>query len=341
MNRVVSICVLPGILIAGWLYAQPAPVRVRLFSVEQPPEIRLTTPDRQTVLLNARKDFQKTFRSEGPVTIERPGGEAVRVPYPVEVSARNGTLVIVTELPLEDYVAAVLAGESSGFRAEESLKAMAVAARTYAVHFLNRHKTEGFDFCDTTHCQDFRITALNARLRRAVEATRNEVLQYDGRTIPAYYHQDCGGMPEPRAPYLRQLRDSFCVSRGRSQWSAELTVSDLQPAVGLSDVYSIEVTDRTASGRARRLRISGSATRMIDAETFRLAIGRTAGWNKIRSDLYDVRRSGNRFVFEGYGAGHGIGLCQTGAAIMGEQGYSYKEILAYYYPNTTLASSER
>jgi len=111
--------------------------------------------------------------------------------------------------------------------------------------------------------------------------------------------------------------------------------------VGLSDVYSIEVTDRTASGRARRLRISGSATRMIDAEAFRLAIGRTAGWNKIRSDLYDVRRSGNRFVFEGYGAGHGIGLCQTGAAIMGEQGYSYKEILAYYYPNTTLASSER
>jgi len=309
---------------------------VRLFSVEQPSEIRITAADRETIQLDARKDTRKTFRSEGPVTIERAGGEAVRVPYPVEVSARNGKLVIITELPLEDYVAAVLAGESSGFRAEESLKAMAVAARTYAVHFLNRHETEGFDFCDTTHCQDFRITALNARLRKAVEATSNEVLRYDGRPIPAYYHQDCGGITEPRAPYLSQLRDSFCISRGRSQWSAQLTVSDLQSALGLSEVYRIEVIERTSSGRAQRLRISGSATRMIDAEAFRLAIGRTLGWSRIRSDLYEVRRSSDRFIFEGIGAGHGIGLCQDGAAVMGERGYTYKEILSYYYPNTTL-----
>jgi len=164
MNRVLPICVLVTVLITGWLYAQPAQIRVRLFSVEQPSEVRITTPDGQAVLLDAgkdaRKDTGKIFRSEGPVTILRAGGEGVRVPYPIEVSARKGALVIITELPLEDYVAAVLAGESSGFRAEESLKAMAVAARTWAVHFLNRHKTEGFDFCDTTHCQDFRVTAL-------------------------------------------------------------------------------------------------------------------------------------------------------------------------------------
>jgi stage II sporulation protein D len=341
MKRILPILIL---LATGWLFAQraqPAQVRVRLFSVEQPSEIRVTTPDGQTVLLDARKGAPKTFRSEGPVTIQRTSGDAVRVPHPIEVSARNGTLVIITELPLEDYVAAVLAGESSGFRSEESLKAMAVAARTYAAHFLNRHKTEGFDFCDTTHCQDFRITAVNARLRKAVDTTSNEVLRYDGRPIPAYYHQDCGGITEPRAPYLRQLRDSFCISRGRSQWSAELTVSDLQLALGLSEVYRIEVTERTSSGRAQRLRISGSPTRMVDAEAFRLAIGRTLGWNKVPSDLYEVRRSSDRFVFQGHGAGHGIGLCQAGAAVMGEQGYSYKEILAYYYPNTILASMTR
>jgi len=77
--------------------------------------------------------------------------------------------------------------------------------------------------------------------------------------------------------------------------------------------------------------------RVVDAETFRLAIGRTLGWNKVRSDLYEVRRSGDRILFEGYGAGHGIGLCQDGAAAMGEQGYTYREILAYYYPNTRIS----
>jgi len=219
MNRVLPICVLVTVLITGWLYAQPAPIRVRLFSVEQPSEVRITTADGQTVLLDAgkgaRRDTGKIFRSDGPVTIVRARGEGVRVPYPIEVSARNGALVIITELPLEDYVAAVLAGESSGFRAEESLKAMAVAARTWAVHFLNRHKTEGFDFCDTTHCQDFRVTALSTRLRKAVEATSNEVLRYDGRPIPAYYHQDCGGITEPRAPYLGSCAIPFVFREAR------------------------------------------------------------------------------------------------------------------------------
>src|SRR2546426_1978310 len=284
MNRALPICVLLTILVTGWLYAQPAQIRVRLFSVEQPSEVRITTPDGQTVLLDAgkgaRRDTGKIFRSDGPVTIVRARGEGVRVPNPIEVSARNGALVIITELPLEDYVAAVLAGESSGFRAEESLKAMAVAARTWAVHFLNRHKTEGFDFCDTTHCQDFRVTALSTRLRKAVEATHNEVLRYDGQPIPAYYHQDCGGVTEPRAPYLRQMQDVFCTSRARPMWSAELTVSDLHRALAFSEVYTIEVTERTSSGRARRLRIGGSPTRILDAEAFRLAIGRSLGWDK-------------------------------------------------------------
>jgi len=178
---------------------------------------------------------------------------------------------------------------------------------------------------------------VNDHLRKAVNDTRNEVIRYDEQPIPAYYHQNCGGIPEPQALYFRQLQDRFCVSRGRMQWSAELTGSDLKLALGGSDVSGIEIIERTSSGRAQRLRISGREMRVVDAENFRLAVGRTLGWNKVRSDLYEVRRSGDRFLFEGYGAGHGIGLCQDGAAAMGEQGYTYREILAYYYPNTRVS----
>jgi stage II sporulation protein D len=311
-------------------------VRVRLFSIEQPPEVSIVTPDVQTVSLNA-KSLTSPFRTAGPVTIERKNFAPVRLPFPIEVSASKGTLVIITDVPLETYVAAVLAGESSSFRSDESLKAMAVAARTYAGHFLGRHRAEGFDFCDTTHCQDFRITALNDRLLKAVAETANELILYEEAPIPAYYHQDCGGIPEPKASYLRQLQDSFCVAHGRLRWSAELTASDLRSVLGLSDVTRIEVTERSNSGRAQKLRLTGSEIKVMDAETFRLSIGRTMGWNKLRSDLYEVRREGDRFIFEGYGSGHGIGMCQNGAAAMGEQGFNYREILAYYYPNTRIA----
>ena len=326
------------LLFLGGISTQPlqiaqTTVRVRLFSIEQPSEVRIVTPDVQTVSL-AAKNLTSTFRSAGPVTIERKNFAPVRLPFPIEVSASKGTLVIITEVPLETYVASVLAGESTSFRSDESLKAMAVAARTYAAHFLSRHKAEGFDFCDTTHCQDFRITAVNDRLLKSVTETESEVILYEEKPIPAYYHQDCGGIPEPKAPYLRQLQDSFCVARGRLRWSAELTTSDVRAALELNGVTRIEVTERSTSGRAQRLRFTGTDVRVMDAETVRLSIGRAIGWNKLRSDLYEVRREGDRFIFEGYGSGHGVGLCQNGAAAMGEQGLTYKEILAYYYPNT-------
>jgi stage II sporulation protein D len=336
MRRIIPIVLL---LIAGLAFAQSSPpttVRVRLFSQEQPSVIRVTTPGGAVSVLDAR-ELKTPFRSEGPVAIQRGTNAALRVPYPVEVSVRNGTLMILAKLPMEDYIAAVLAGESSGFRSDESMRAMAVTARTYAAHFLHRHESEGYNFCDSTHCQDLRLTAVTNRFRQAAAATSNEVLEYDGQPIAAYYHQNCGGVTEARAPYLIQMNDSFCTLEGRHTWSAELTASDLQSAIGVRDVTNIEVTERTASGRAQRLRISGAETRIMQAEPFRLAVGRTLGWNKVRSDLYDVRRSGARFVFEGHGAGHGIGMCQAGAAVMGEKGHTYKEILAYYFPGATIA----
>ena len=339
MKRFAAVlAMLAGTALTGGPARPAAEIRVRLFSGEQPSRIELTTDDGRTVVLDAA-EMSAPFESGSPVTLRTGGASTIELAHPIEVSTRNGTLLILMRLPIEHYVAAVLAGEAAGFRSEESLKAVAVAIRTYATHFRGRHAAEGFDLCDTTHCQDFRITAVNERLRSAVEATSGEVLEYEGRPIAAYYHQDCGGVTEPLAPYLGLLEDAFCVSRDREPWTLELRASDLEAAIGLADAYAIEVVERTSSGRARRLRISGLETRLLEAEAFRLTLGRRLGWDKLPSDLYEVRPSPDGFVFEGYGAGHGIGLCQKGAAVMGEQGYAYQDILAYYYPNTRIVST--
>jgi stage II sporulation protein D len=345
VSRIVYVTAL---FLGGLLFPPPEPrvpilpetVRVRLFSTQQPAEIRVTTSDGHSNLINARQN-SSPFRNAGPVTIQPAGGAPVRLQYPLEVTASKGVLAIINEIPFEEYVAAVLAGESSGFQSDESLKAMAVAIRTYASHFLNRHENEAFNFCDTTHCQDFRITAVTDRLRKAANGTHGQILTYNGEPITAYYNEDCGGVSEGRGPYLQQLNDRFCVSRARKHWTSQLTPADLKSSLGVNNPSAIEIVERSGSGRAQRLRITGGETRIITAETFRLAIGRKLGWDKIRSDLYEIRTSGGGFLFEGYGAGHGIGLCQDGAAIMGEQGFTFDQILAYYYPNTHLSRFSR
>ncbi len=253
----------------------------------------------------------------------------------------------VIRLPLEEYVAAVLAGESSGFASEEALKAMAVAARTYAVRHLGRHRAEGFDFCDTTHCQDLRLAALTDRLRAAAEATEGELLWHQGSPALTYYHRHCAGTteaahrlwPGSRTPYLIQQSDTFCTGSGRDEWRSRAGSEELRQALRLAGIktaagpLTVEVIRRTPSGRAEQLSVGGAR---VSAAAFHLAVGRALGWDVVRSNLYEVTESAGGLAFRGYGSGHGVGLCQTGAARRGEQGHSYRQILAFYFPGTAL-----
>lgn len=260
---------------------------------------------------------------------------------PLEVKRQGGRLLLTVRMPLEEYVAGVLAGESSVFTSQEALKAMAVAARTYALGHLGRHRSEGFDFCDTTHCQDLRLAALNDRFRAIAEATEGELLWYQGSPAATYYHRHCGGTteaarnlwPEIRAPYLRQQTDTFCIATGRGDWHSQVLKEDLLRALGTS---SLEVLRRTPSGRVAELRAGGKP---ISAPAFEQALGRALGFELVRSSRFEIIDRGDRLVFQGYGFGHGVGLCQTGAQQRGAQGHSYRQILEFYYPGTVLGVS--
>lgn len=249
-------------------------------------------------------------------TVLTADGVDFRPEYPIEITNNRVTI----RVPIEEYVSQVLAGESSTFTSIEALKAMAVTARTYAVRFIGRHKAEGFDFCDTTHCQDFRMKGAADRLRQAAETTAGELVWYAGSPAATYYGQNCGGRTEAAAegPYLRVQDDNGCP---RLEWMAKVD-------------GQIQVTSRTASDRARMLLVNGVA---IPADRYRLNIGRRLGWNLVRSDLYRVQGA----VVEGRGAGHGIGLCQAGAEQRGLAGASYRDILAFYYPGTGVGVTAR
>ena len=273
--------------------------------------------------------------------------------FKVRVETPHGSEVI--ELPLERYVAGVLAGESSVFRSSAALEAMAVAARTYAVRLRGRHSADGYDFCATTHCQRVDLDAITPHLESIAEETAGELLWFAGKPAFTPYTRDCGGRsedaaavwPDLAAPYLTVHADPACIRAGTEtwQWAGDpQKIANALRRAGLRAprlLENIAVASRTASGRALTLSTAGGQSMPISAGSFRLAIGRDLGWNTVRSDLYQIQPGGGRIVFQGRGAGHGVGLCQRGAGQMGIEGRSCREILAFYYPGTAAGITAR
>ncbi len=294
-----------------------------------------------------------SVRVTGAYRLESPGNAAVELGDPLELHAEADRIRVEVQMPLEEYVAAVVAGEGVGFTSEESREAMAVVARTFALHFRGRHVAEGFDLCDTTHCQDLHLGGLSTRTRAAAKATKGEILWYGGRPAATYHHRHCGGStedarvvwPDEAATYLRAQRDPYCLARDPGRWTTEISKRDIASALSASHLPApaaldaITIAERSSSGRALRLVLSGLEGAEVRAADFRFALGRALGWEKIPSDLYNVRDAGDGIILEGRGAGHGVGMCQTGAAELGARGRNYREILAFYYPGTTLGTA--
>jgi len=274
--------------------------------------------------------------------------------FKIRLTAADGGAVV--SLPLEKYVAGVLVGEASILSSDEAIKAMAVAARTYAVRLRGRHSLEGFDFCGTTHCQRIDLRGASKRFDAIAGETAGELLWFEGKPAFACYTRDCGGFTEDggaawpglSASYLKSHNDPYCPRSGASAWNWVATTEAIAEALRQSQLRfpaqfeQITISERSASGRARTLVLSGGGeTVAISASSFRFAMGRTEGWNTLRSDRYEVRAANHRLIFQGTGAGHGAGLCQLGAEQMGREGRSYRDILTFYYPGTMVGITGR
>ena len=357
-------------VLPGALRAQE--VRVRLYTTRPPAAVSLRATDgeltwkrcpdcreergRELSIGLREGSGSEEFYVTGKYELLPASGPALAANYPVQVERREGRLLITAIIPLEEYVAAVLMAESGDFENAEARKAMAVAARTYAVRFRGQHGKDGFDFCDTTHCQVFGWKATNVAIRTAVESTRGQILQLEGKPAETFYHQNCGGRtaaakevwPTVSEPYLTSHEDRYCQARGGLRWESTLRVKDVDRALQGSGLKTparwsdIEIASRSESGRAQRLKLLGGRNDdvPVSASTFRYAVDRELGWDKIRSDFYEVSSAGDRIIFSGRGSGHGVGLCQAGAEEMAREGKNYREVLNFYYPGTELGTTE-
>jgi stage II sporulation protein D len=274
---------------------------------------------------------------------------------------RVGTSRGVVEVPLEDYVLGTVLAEVSPVGETPDTVArifdvQAIIARTYTLAHLGRHRAEGFDVCDRTHCQLYdpqriRSSRFADAARRAVDRTRGVVLSVGGRPIDALYHSDCGGHTASAedvwgsaVSYLVGEPDDV-PSLVHHTWTFETTSARLRAAFNADSRTSvgrrldaIAVSTRDRGGRAAALELRGGEMRVVRGEQLRAVLNRTFGDRAIQSTRFTVRRNGAAYRFEGSGFGHGVGLCQTGAAARARRGDSPGTILMTYFPGATAAA---
>ncbi|MEO8434409.1 MAG: SpoIID/LytB domain-containing protein [Pyrinomonadaceae bacterium] len=263
---------------------------------------------------------------------------------------------VTLDLSFEDYVLGVVNTEGSVEDQPEALRALAIAARTYATKNRGRHEREGFDFCTTTHCQRFAVAQTSVcdtpRIIDSVRSTTNEVLlDHRGQIADTYFGASCGGATAniqtlwggQRLTYLRGVHDDYCAAMPHHDWLDVISRPQLLAALNSdprtnigSRLDDIVVTRRDDSGRAEMVSLEGEQRKIVRGWDFKIIVGRSLGWNKLKSSKFSITRSGNDFVFRGSGFGHGLGLCQEGAHVMAQRGMNYRQILEHYFPGITL-----
>jgi stage II sporulation protein D len=264
----------------------------------------------------------------------------------LEVTPGEKGLLVVNELPLEDYLVGLINCEISSQWPMDAGKAQAVVARTYAVfqkqarigaayHLESSVLDQVYEGCDIE----------DGRAARGVRETEGEVVTADGRVIQAFFHSSCGGHTEASEnvwgfpfPYLQGVRCDYCSTAPSGKWEQAVSLKKVEAllqggGVQVSGLKDIRIGARNRSGRLNDVTlVTPKGSQEIATVKFR----RIVGYTLIKSTNFTVRIAGEEAVFTGNGYGHGVGLCQWGTKQRAMDGFTHREIISYYYPGTKI-----
>jgi stage II sporulation protein D len=265
---------------------------------------------------------------------------------------KNGLLLAVNELDIELYLLGVVASEIPHDWHRETLKAQAVASRTYALYQKRLMEGKPYHVLATEDSQMYTgRSGERTTTSQAVRETAGQVIVYNGELIPAFYHSSCGGHTEDasklwevREPYLQGV-DCDCQDISKyGQWERRFSLDTIAHALRrrgypIRQMTSATLGAITPAGRVKDVAIShtGGST-VVPAEALRAAVGNA----RLPSVFFELELSptGKELIFSGRGMGHGVGLCQWGAEEMARRQFGYQAILGHYYPGTRIVAVE-
>jgi stage II sporulation protein D len=257
---------------------------------------------------------------------------------------------VLNTVPLEEYLYSVVPMESPHTWPQESLRAQAIVARTFALSRSNPNRE--YDVVASERDQAYGgLQGEYPESTAAVNATAGQLLRWNNAVATVSYMSCCGGHTEDPAdawtggadlPYLRGVACTYCSASPDYRWTRTLPIVNLSNAFTsaagtIGTLQSISVSAADASGRAKSIRLQGSTASVeVSGSDFRRLLGpsvvRSLLIRSITVNPGDQAQAAGTITIEGSGRGHGVGLCQWGSRGLASEGRSARDILSFYFP---------
>lgn len=254
------------------------------------------------------------------------------------VSNEGGALKMLNEVKLDNYIAGVVEAESGTRSAPEFYKVQAILARTFALAHINKHLAEGFSLCDQVHCQAYYGKPRFEGITEMVSDTKGKVVVDENlNLIVAAFHSNSGGQTAnsedvwgTRTSYLRSVNDTFSTRMPNYKWERKMAIDDWLSYLKLKHKYPIDEPN------AKELALNfkqDSRKVYLEASNVKVPLKNVRQDLQLKSTYFNIYKEGDSVVFEGKGYGHSLGMSQEGAMRMTKLGYSYTDVLNFYYRN--------
>ena len=253
----------------------------------------------------------------------------------------------IVEVPLEEYVAGVVAGEMPITFETEALKAQAVAARSYVLKKIEQNYKNSYDVVDTVLNQVYlddeslknkwkdKYEERIQKIKKVVLDTKGEYLTYNGKVIEAFFFSTSSGLTEncedvfiEALPYLRSVDSHYDEISPVYETEKVINYAEFCNKLGIENVpLNVNVTKTTSTGRIKNITING-VNFTGNQVTQKLGL---------RSNYFEIKQENDNIIVTTKGYGHGVGMSQYGANGMAKEGYTYKDILNHYYTNIQIS----
>lgn len=249
---------------------------------------------------------------------------------------------IINDVVLDNYIAGVTEAEAGSRSNLEFYKVQAILARTFALTHINKHVAEGFSLCDQVHCQAYYGKPKDLTIFKAIEETKGKVVVDENlNLIVAAFHSNSGGQTAnsedvwgSKTTYLRSVTDSFSIKMPNSKWERRMLTDDWLSYLKLKHNFPTEQDD----AKSIALNFKQDQRKIfLECSNSRVPLKNIRQDLQLKSTFFSISEiNKDSVLFKGRGYGHGLGMCQEGAMRMSKSGYTYTQILNFYYKNIQL-----
>lgn len=249
---------------------------------------------------------------------------------------------IINDVVLDNYIAGVTEAEAGSRSNLEFYKVQAILARTFALTHINKHVAEGFSLCDQVHCQAYYGKPKDLTIFKAIEETKGKVVVDENlNLIVAAFHSNSGGQTAnsedvwgSKTTYLRSVTDSFSIKMPNSKWERRMLTDDWLSYLKLKHNFPTEQDD----AKSIALNFKQDQRKIfLECSNSRVPLKNIRQDLQLKSTFFSISIiNKDSVLFKGRGYGHGLGMCQEGAMRMSKSGYTYTQILNFYYKNIQL-----